>query len=204
MSNRRNGALMTLILLLGAGAAHGSTIPIGDLVITTTLVGDAIEVDVANVAGGDDFGLFGDSGGNRAFAFNVVDPVSTVAISNLTSGFSYAGAGVTDIGGGLGDFDFVINGPHSGADATLPLHFTVTRNEGFTSDASLYEVNALGNLFGAHVQDVDGGPGGFIAASALDETEHSASDLAPVPEPASLLLVGTGLAIAARRFRQRH
>src|SRR5678810_307045 len=106
-------AILTLsLLLVGTHAAQAGTITIGEIMITTTLVGDAINVDVANVPGGDDYGLFGNSGGNRAFGFNVVDPDAGVAITNITPGFSYAGGGITDIGGGLGDFEFIINGPH--------------------------------------------------------------------------------------------
>jgi hypothetical protein len=195
--------ILTLsLLLVGTHAAQAGTITIGEIMITTTLVGDAINVDVANVPGGDDFGLFGDSGGNRAFGFNVVDPDDTVSISNLTAGFTYAGPGVTDLGGGLGDFEFVINGPHSASDATLPLHFTVTRGGGFASDSDLFESNALGNVFGAHVHDLDGGHAGFVAY-APDAGEGSNTPVPTVPEPGSLVLLGSGLALVARRVRNR-
>ena len=174
----KTGTFAMLIVLVAAGAAQAGEITFGGITVATVLSGDAILVDVTNVPGGVDYGLFGDSGGNRAFGFNVVAPDAFVTISDLTPGFSYAGGG--DLGGGLGDFEFVINGPHSPNDATLPLHFRVTRVGGFATDDALYEVNAGGYLFGAHIKELDGGRGSYIGASV-----NSAGDLAPVPEPAS-------------------
>src|SRR5262245_23244796 len=178
MTKGARGVLTVALLLMGAHAAQASTMQVAKLEITTTLVGDAIQVEIANVPGGADFGLFGDIGGSRAFGFNVADSDDTVAISNLSAGFSFAGRGVHDVGGGLGRFEFVINGPHTAPDATLPLTFTVTRSGGFTSDSDLYKANALGFVFGAHVQNLDGSAGAFIGFAEITGVEDNTPQLA--------------------------
>lgn len=160
--------------------------------MTTTLNGSAIDVAVTAPSG---YGLFGDSGANLAFGFNVSGSEAGVAISNLTPGFTFAGEDV-NFGGGIGVFEYAIAGPGSGSDSELPLLFTVSRTAGFTSDLQLFEMNSTGYIFAAHLRNERTGVTGFVAANDMPTTN------AAVPEPASMLLLGSGLAALVARRRK--
>jgi len=227
MRRLRQAGLTLAAFITAAGAAQATTVTLdqctvigvcAQVTVTTTLVSDTIDVDVVDIPGPPATGIFGLTGANRSFGFNVVDPDAGVAISNITAGFSYSGSGVNNMGGGWGDFEFIINGPGSGSAAILPLHFNVSRPTGFLSDLALYEPNDLGYVFGAHVRNNDTGASGFVAAlppadttTGGDTTTSStttSSDtttggpIPAAPEPAELLMFGFGLAALARRLKR--
>jgi hypothetical protein len=182
---------------------HCNTLGLCDQVLVTTTLDGAggIDVSVTDVPGSPTVGIFGDSGGNHAFGFNVGGSTVGLVISNFSAGFSYAGAGV-GVGGPYGDFEYVIDGPHTGSDATLPLTFTVTRDGGFSSDADLLGANSDGYIFTAHVRNNDTGDTGWAAAGG----DPSVTVTSESPEPATMLLMGTGLlglATGIRRAKRR-
>jgi len=155
--------------------------------MTATLDNGAVDISVKGLP---NFGIFGDSGNDRAFGFNMKDPAG-ITISGLTAGFSLGGTDKRF--GPYGLFDFAINGPHTGSGAILPLAFTVSRTGGFASLADFFATNSGGFFFAAHVRNNLTGVTGF------DSTNRNPV----VPEPTSLLLVATGAVALLNRRRAR-
>ncbi len=166
----------------------------GHLSMTTTLVDGVMNVQVA---GDGNYGIFGQSGANRAFGFNVVGSEAGLLVFNLTPGFTYGGTDqqISD----FGDFEQFINGPRQGANAALPLNFSVSRTGGFALDTDLFDKNADGYLAAGHLRFNTNGSSGFVAATVTGDPNLQQT---AVPEPASMILLGTGL-LAAFRARKK-
>jgi hypothetical protein len=152
--------------------------------VTYVLNGSNIDVTVQMTAG---FQAFGQGNGNNGiFGFNVVGSTAGLNITGLPAGWSFsATGGQMD---GFGNFDVTIDCCNP-ANAVSSFSFTISRTGGFSSASDIFEASSTGAHFAIHIAPTNGNPTGFAADA--------------VPEPTTMLLLGTGLAALAGGLRKR-
>lgn len=141
----------------------------------------------ANVRVSGDGNLFG----FNAAGFNVFGPTDGLTIDIHTPGYAFGGT--NEPIGPFGGFEFIFDAPL--LDPRFPppdLEFTLSRAAGFASALEVFEPNILGYFVATNGFNFDA-PGSYhVAADTLG------IQATPVPEPGSMLLLGSGLIMAWR------
>jgi hypothetical protein len=154
--------------------------------VNYVLNGSNIDVTVTMFPG---FAAFGTGDANNGiFGFNIVGSTAGLNITNLPAGFAFNPAGGQM--DGFGNFDVTLsccNPP-----GVTSFSFTISRTGGFSSASDIFEANSTGAHFAIHIAPTNGNPTGFAADGGT-----------PTPEPASMLLLGTGLVTLAAGLRKR-
>jgi len=175
---------------------RGSTLPNQNYgTVTLTLVGNAIQVDISLLPGN----RIVNTGFDASVAFNFTGS-GQIGVTGLPGTYTLVNSGnpssIDMDGFGTFEYGVLFNAQGGGAGTDSSLTFTVTRVGGFSSVFELVQLST-------------NPPGSFQSPFAVDIICDSCGPATGVvgttgvPEPTSMLLLGTGLATLAAGLRKR-
>lgn len=169
--------------------------------LTLTLNGSDIDATLTGTTWGDVQYRFG--GG---LGLNLNGPTSITADNFSSGGWSCCTTGTQY--DGFGNFEESINGPNGSSSAISSLTFVIHTTGGFSSVSELVELSAgkdFQSNFATHIYPFIKNPltGGFEANNETGFVGDGPYTPPAVPEPASLMLMGSGLGLLATRLRRR-
>ena len=194
---KRIVVIAALALLGGARAASAETfvmwldVCVPDTAPCNPLAGNVVQLKLEG--GVADVVVFSRSAGQNSFGFNLAGSTAGLNVDIHTPGVTL---GTSDQIGPFGSFEYVFDrADHTPFSSPPFLGFTLTRDAGFLTPSDVFEMNELGWLAASHWYYFTNGAN-FSAGNTIELAP------APIPEPASMLLLGTGL-LGAWRVRRR-
>ena len=144
------------------------------------------------------------SGQHPGFAFNILN-APAISITNLSSPWVQGDVHLTSVttgGPALGTYDFFIDNPGNGSNAHNdgPLKFDVNLAAGISVND--FVANANGYFFVADIQDATGATG-LSAINARGIDDGSLSTHGAVPEPSSIIMLGSALFVGCTVLRKK-